>query len=888
MIVAALPISAISAFANSVPNGYIGIYTVDDLYNVNNNLSGRYILMNNIDLTIDTALGGAYDFGGRGWTPIAGGDKYYADVEFSGIFDGNGYSISGMRIYLSTANMPSTISKSSHLDLGLFSSVSGTVKNLKIIDVSIVTEFGYGDSYSIGAGAITGQLLTGAKIENCYVDGEILVNAGDGYSYTGGLTGYSCGKVTSSCNLSNVSALTRVPSKVTYCGGVCGVNFGAVEDCYNAGIVSSRDSNGFVDTNPRDYACGICGYNNGDIKRTYNFTEFGGHSDSTGDRQAICVLGTDGTVENSYYLNGIADNSTSAKPLNEAQAQMQSMYVGFDFENVWYIDTINEYKYPQLRCFSVNLHEHSYGEWVIEIEPSCSSEGSKYKECSCGDRITETVERLAHVYGPWSVTQMATCENDGVKTRTCLNCSAIDTETLSASGHVYTTWRIDSEATCTENGLKHRTCVDCGNIETQVLEKYGHNYSSRYTIDEQSSCTKAGVKSRHCLNCEARTDVTVIEAKGHTYTNSFIVVKQPNGTEAGLMYKICLECEEKTGNIEYIETPSIAASNVSAGVQIKWSETAGAKEYKVYRSNGKDEATLITTTSSTSYTDKTVVSNETYTYYIEAVNGKIVSKSNIQIICHLSAPVLTVANQTSGTKVSWTAVEGATGYDVYRKTSTEGYKKVATVEGTSYVDKNVKTNIKYTYIVKATNESATSGYKTGKTILFLTAPTISKVENQSAGVKITWGKVSGTDSYEVYRKTASGNYVKIGTTTGTSYVDKTAKDNTAYTYMVKSVNGAYVSGYRTGKTILRLSAPVITLANTSSGVKISWGKIAGATSYEVYRKTGSGSYTKIATTTSTSYVDKTAKSGTKYTYMVKAVNGSYVSGYSGKTITCKK
>jgi hypothetical protein len=40
-----------------VPTGYTGIYSVEDLNNIRNNLSGNYILMDNIDLTADLAEG---------------------------------------------------------------------------------------------------------------------------------------------------------------------------------------------------------------------------------------------------------------------------------------------------------------------------------------------------------------------------------------------------------------------------------------------------------------------------------------------------------------------------------------------------------------------------------------------------------------------------------------------------------------------------------------------------------------------------------------------------------------------------------------------------------------------------------------------------------------
>ena len=51
-----------------IPYGYTPIYDIADLNAINNNLSGNYILMNDIDLS-ETAPGGQWD-AGNGWVPI--------------------------------------------------------------------------------------------------------------------------------------------------------------------------------------------------------------------------------------------------------------------------------------------------------------------------------------------------------------------------------------------------------------------------------------------------------------------------------------------------------------------------------------------------------------------------------------------------------------------------------------------------------------------------------------------------------------------------------------------------------------------------------------------------------------------------------------------------
>ncbi|MCR5665987.1 MAG: fibronectin type III domain-containing protein [Eubacterium sp.] len=154
--------------------------------------------------------------------------------------------------------------------------------------------------------------------------------------------------------------------------------------------------------------------------------------------------------------------------------------------------------------------------------------------------------------------------------------------------------------------------------------------------------------------------------------------------------------------------------------------------------------------------------------------------------------------------------------------------------------------------------------------------------NSSSGVSLEWKTVKSAKKYYVYRKVKGGSYSKIATTTSTSYVDKTAKSGTTYIYKIKYKTKSGVKGYGSKKTITYLKKPTISsVTNKSSYVSVKWSKSSGATKYYVYRKTGSGSYKKIATVkNATSYKDKTAVNGTTYTYKVKAVNGSYKSAAS--------
>ena len=164
-----------------------------------------------------------------------------------------------------------------------------------------------------------------------------------------------------------------------------------------------------------------------------------------------------------------------------------------------------------------------------------------------------------------------------------------------------------------------------------------------------------------------------------------------------------------------------------------------------------------------------------------------------------------------------------------------------------------------------------------------TTPSLNRIENTTNGVKITYYS-KGNTGYYIYRKSGNGNWTRIATTKSSSYVDKTAKSGTTYTYTVRSYLGKTTSGFvRNGITIKRLADPTVSSAsNITAGVQVKWAKTAGATGYVVYRKTGTGSWSRIATIKSgstTSYTDKSAKSGSNYSYTVRACNGSTMSDW---------
>ena len=72
--------------------------------------------------------------------------------------------------------------------------------------------------------------------------------------------------------------------------------------------------------------------------------------------------------------------------------------------------------------------------------------------------------------------------------------------------------------------------------------------------------------------------------------------------------------------------------------------------------------------------------------------------------------------------------------------------------------------------------------------------------------------------------------------------------------------------------------PTVTLKAATKAVKVTWNKMEGVTHYQVYRATSEdGKYTKLITTTETSYTAKSLSSGKKYFFKVRGYK-TYKSG----------
>lgn len=254
------------------------------------------------------------------------------------------------------------------------------------------------------------------------------------------------------------------------------------------------------------------------------------------------------------------------------------------------------------------------------------------------------------------------------------------------------------------------------------------------------------------------------------------------------------------------------------------------------------------------------------------------------------------AKQTAtGVEVQWTYSSDADGYYIYRKNKSGDYKKIATVKGKdklSYTDTEAYSLYKNTYTVKAYNSNGVSRYFTdGVSAYYIPTPKLSSASNYYGGIKVSWKKVSTATNYNIYRRKKGESYWEnLGTVKGSKlyFIDTEVSPKKTYYYTVRAYDKNGVSEYDTnGVGTMYVPAPKVSeFKNTSKGVQISWKKVSVASSYRVYRKTGSGSWKLIKKLNNSTFTftDTNVKSGTKYSYAVKAVSSGKISGYKTKTI----
>ena len=210
------------------------------------------------------------------WDPI--GD-YDSGASFTGLLDGNGYTISNL-----TINRPDENGVGLFVLIGVHTdSYVGRVQNLGFENANITGAKSVGPLAGFSAGTITNCYATGSitgnnqtggligamgngLVSDCYAKSDV-----DGYEKTGGLTGIvNMGTVTNSFATGDVNGYN-------YTGGLVGDNLsGTISNCYATGDVAGDQNTGGVVGYLNLNATTSNSYATGNVQGNYNTGGFAG------------------------------------------------------------------------------------------------------------------------------------------------------------------------------------------------------------------------------------------------------------------------------------------------------------------------------------------------------------------------------------------------------------------------------------------------------------------------------------------------------------------------------------------------------------------------------------------------------------------------------------
>ena len=249
-------------------------------------------------------------------------------------------------------------------------------------------------------------------------------------------------------------------------------------------------------------------------------------------------------------------------------------------------------------------------------------------------------------------------------------------------------------------------------------------------------------------------------------------------------------------------------------------------------------------------------------------------------------------------RLSWSKSKYATKYIIYRSVENNKGKTTAFKEYKSFDASVLKIpeydlipGRIYKYRIVAVREG--KGYVTKSTAsstFALTRPAeIKKVklsDRTETSVKVKWTKVQLATNYLVFRAAENGKFKLIKTFKGVrdAFTDTKLTNGTVYKYKVVAkrtrAGVSRVNGGTVAQTITKSSAPddFSVKSATSGSVSLDWDKVARASQYQLYRKSGGSSFSLVKALKSTEYTDKNVSPSTDYTYAVRALRK-----YGGKT-----
>ena len=433
--------------------------------------------------------------------------------------------------------------------------------------------------------------------------------------------------------------------------------------------------------------------------------------------------------------------------------------------------------------------------------------------------VTDSIECTTHTFGDWVITEEPTCTTTGTQIRTCSVCKKVETQTIEALGH---TEVIDKAvaATCTKTGLtegKHCSVCDAVIKAQEVIPATGKHSFGDWKITKAATCTAEGTQTRTCSGC-GKVETQTIAKTAHKYVNTVV---KPTYTAKGYTLHKCSVCgtsykDTYTAKLTLAKVTGVKLVGRAAdALRINWTKNASADGYivEMYQGNKWVRVAKIASNVTTTYRASGLKASTVYKFRVRAykMEGKAVAYGaySTELAARTNPSVMTGAKlggrAADALRINWTKNTSADGYivEMYQNGKWVRVAKITNGNTTTFRKAGLKASTVYKFRVRAYKMS-------GKTALYGNySATVTARTNPSIvkGVKIggkakdalrvNWAKNSSAQGYivEMYKGGKWVRVAKITNSNTTTFRKAGLAKNTAYKFRVC----AY---YMSGKTAL--------------------------------------------------------------------------------------
>ncbi|CAM3234604.1 fibronectin type III domain-containing protein [Paenibacillus taichungensis] len=315
-----------------------------------------------------------------------------------------------------------------------------------------------------------------------------------------------------------------------------------------------------------------------------------------------------------------------------------------------------------------------------------------------------------------------------------------------------------------------------------------------------------------------------------------------------------------------LQQPLVSASSQEGKNIIQWNAVDQADHYQLKI----DDEAPIELGNVTSYEHEGLAANSSHTYTLKALsfnNESDWSKTITQLVVPDSVSGLKVTEATfNKVALSWTAVKGATGYDL------EIDGNIVAVTGTTYSKTGLIPNTEHTFRLRPKNTGGAGSWSDLLTVSTQLSTPVLKSSPSQEEITLVWPSIDGATSYEV-----EADGVIAGNVVDPTFTHTGLAPATAHKYRVRALTDTNTSAWTavlTQNTLPGSVAGLTVSSVTNTAIALKWTTVTGATGYDL-EIDGT-----VVAVTGVAYTKSGLADNTEHTFRIRSKNAAGVGTWS--------